>query len=423
MTLAAALRGALAAGGWPARGAVRAARPRETQTRGRMLALVLGAWTLVGIFRAIERYTLDPTMQERLEFGFREALAQNLLAAYLWAAFTPLVIWLARRWAVFRTGEWLRLPPHLLASLVLPFLHCALFLAIFPWVMGIPSNLEAQLRGFPAFSQAFFLTQFLTYWGIVGVVWAVDSFRLSKERELRAAQLETQLADARLEALKMQLHPHFLFNSLNSILPLVFRDRDAAARTVVRLGDLLRLSLQADSTPLISLAEEVEFLKLYLEIQKTRFQDRLTVSLRIDADVLPARVPNLILQPLVENAIKHGVAGRPGAVRVEVMGFRDEETLILRVRDDGVGLPEGAQPESNGGVGWRNTRGRLQHLYDGRYRFDWENVPDGGLAVTLQFPLSFAPAAGVRAPSSRDRGERRTGSAASPSASGPAASE
>ncbi|MFN2387567.1 MAG: sensor histidine kinase, partial [Thermoanaerobaculia bacterium] len=186
--------------------------------------------------------------------------------------------------------------------------------------------------------------------------------------------------------------PHFLFNSLNSILPLVFRDREAAARTVVRLGDLLRLSLKTGTTPLISLAEEIDFLQIYLEIQKTRFQDRLTVALSIRPDVLPARVPNLILQPLVENAIKHGVAGRPGAVRVEVHGFRDGEDLVLSVRDDGVGLPEGARPETNGGVGWRNTQGRLQHLYDGRYRFEWANVPEGGLAVTLRFPISFAPA-------------------------------
>jgi signal transduction histidine kinase len=368
-------------------------RVRERRfARLRIHAIVFGCWTLVGLFRAIERYTLDPTMQERLEFGFREALAQNLLASYVWAAFTPLVIWLARRWAFFRAGKLACLPPHLTASVLLPLAHCALFLLAYPALMGVPYRLETQLRAFPFFAQAFFLTQFLTYWGIVGVVWAVDSFRLSKEKAVRASQLEAQLADARLEALKMQLHPHFLFNSLNSILPLVFRDRDAAARTVVRLADLLRLSLKSGSIPLITLAEEIEFLELYLEIQKTRFQDRLTVSLRIEPDVIHARVPNLILQPLVENAVKHGVAGRPGAVHVEVRGFREGSTLVLRVKDDGVGLPEGAQPESKAGVGWRNTRGRLQHFYDGRYRFDWTNVPEGGLSVTLQFPLSFAPA-------------------------------
>jgi two-component system LytT family sensor kinase len=373
-------------------------RARERRlARLRLPAVVLACWVLVGLFRAIERYTLDPTMQDRLEFGFREALAQNLLAAFLWALFTPLVVWIARRWAFFRAGKLGCLPPHAVASVLLPVAHCTLFLLAYPALMGVPYRLATQLRALPAFTQVFFLTQFLTYWGIVGVVWAVDSFRLSKERALRASQLEAQLADARLEALKMQLHPHFLFNSLNSILPLVFRDRDAAARTVVRLGDLLRLSLASGSTPLISLAEEIEFLKLYLEIQKTRFQDRLTVALQIDPDVIDARVPNLILQPLVENAVKHGVAGRPGAVHVEVRGFRDGSTLVLRVKDDGVGLPEGSHPESKAGVGWRNTRGRLQHLYDGRFRFDWANVPQGGLSVTLQFPLSFAPPGRERA--------------------------
>ena len=391
MTMAAILGNPAAAPPHP--GLLETARPAASRwSRLRLPAVIVGSWTLVGLFRAIERYTLDPTMQDRLEFGFREALAQNLLSSYIWAAFTPLVIWIARRWTFFRVGPVRCLPPHLVASVVLPIVHSALFLLIYPSLMGIPSRLQTQLSALPSFSQVFFVTQFLTYWGIVGVVWAVESFRLSKERDLRAAQLEAQLADAQLEALKMQLHPHFLFNSLNSILPLVFRDRDAAARTVVRLGDLLRLSLKTGTTPLISLAEEVDFLQIYLEIQKTRFQDRLTVSLSIRPDVLPARVPNLILQPLVENAIKHGVAGRPGAVRVEVLGYRDGEDLVLSVRDDGVGMPEGARPETNGGVGWRNTQGRLQHLYDGHYRFEWANVADGGLAVTLRFPLTLAPA-------------------------------
>ncbi|MFN2386760.1 MAG: histidine kinase, partial [Thermoanaerobaculia bacterium] len=235
-------------------GALVPARAAEGRwSRLRLPFLIFGSWTLVGLFRAIERYTLDPTMQDRLEFGFREALAQNLLSSYLWAAFTPLVIWIARRWAFFRGGHLRCLPPHLIAGIALPLVHCALFLTIYPSLMGIPARLKTQFAALPAFSQVFFLTQFLTYWGIVGVVWAVESFRLSKERELRAAQLEAQLADAQLEALKMQLHPHFLFNSLNSILPLVFRDREAAARTVVRLGDLLRLSLKTGTTPLISL--------------------------------------------------------------------------------------------------------------------------------------------------------------------------
>jgi len=349
--------------------------------------LLFGVWTLIGLFRAIERYTLDPTMQDRLEFGFREALAQNLLAAYLWAAFTPPVVRIARRRTISRAGRFRAILAHFAASILFPVAHSALFFAIYPAVMGIPSHFASRIEAMPSVLQVFFLTNFLTYWGVAGVTWTVDSYRMSRERELRASELERQLAGARLEALKMQLHPHFLFNALNSILPLVFRDRDAAARTVVQLGDLLRLSLRTKSTHLIPLAEEVKVLRLYLEIQKTRFQDRLSVSLRIEPDMLGALVPNLILQPLVENAIKHGVAAHTGSGRVEVHGFRDKDFLVLRVRDNGPGLEEGAHPESGGGVGLRNTRGRLQYLYEGRHRFEYANRPEGGLVITLAIPL------------------------------------
>ena len=363
--------------------------PAAHASKWKIAALIFGAWTCVGLFRAIERYTLDPTMQNRLEFGFREALAQNLVSCYIWAAFTPLVVWIARRRAIHRAERARLILSHLSASLLFPVAHSLLFTVIYPSAMGVPFRLAVQLRAMPSVLHVLFLTHFLTYWGIVGVAWAIEAYRMSRERELRASQLEAQLADARLEALKMQLHPHFLFNSLNSILPLVFRDRDAAARTVVQLGELLRISLEREATAHILLSQELEFLKLYLELQKTRYQDRLTVSVAVEPDILAAEVPNLILQPLVENAIKHGVGALPGSGHIEVRGFREGGLLILRVSDDGPGIPEGRGPEKSGGVGLRNTRARLEHLYEGRHRFEHANRPEGGLAVTLAIPLSF----------------------------------
>lgn len=379
--------------------------PRKP-SRWRLAAIVIGAWTAVGIFRAVERYVLDPTMRERLEFGFGEALAQNLVFSYLWAALTPLAVSLARRHPLPRARTLSGAAAHAAASLLLPLSHGFLFVLVYPAFMGVPLDLPARMRQMPELLEVFFLTNLVTYWGIVGITWTVESYRLSRERELRAAQLETQLADARLEALKMQLHPHFLFNALNSILPLVYRDRDAAARTVVQLGDLLRLSIQTEAHYEITLKEEIEFLELYLEIQKTRFQDRLSVALRIAPDLMAAQVPNLILQPLVENAIKHGVAARPGSGRVEVEGYREGPWLVLRVRDDGPGAPEGEELEKGGGVGLRNTRGRLQHLYEGRYRFDYGNLPEGGFAVTLAVPLALRAEekSGPSDPMKRERG-------------------
>jgi LytS/YehU family sensor histidine kinase len=190
-----------------------------------------------------------------------------------------------------------------------------------------------------------------------------------------------------------QLHPHFLFNTLNSILPLVFRDRDAAARTVVRLGDLLRLSLQNEASDLIPLRKELEVLQVYLEIQETRFQDRLTVRLDVEREAEEALVPNLILQPLVENAIKHGIAARPGAGRVEVLARRDGARLLLRVRDDGPGpseVPPRGNPRREGGVGLRNTRDRLELLYANDHDFTFERAPGKGCEVT-RAPFDVSP--------------------------------
>ena len=361
----------------------------EVRGRGKRFALVLGAWTAVGLFRAVERYTLDPVSSERLEFGFREALAQNLLFSYLWAAFTPLVAWLAFRYTIASPARARTLAVHFAAGVLLAVVHGTLFALLYPRLMGMPFGLARQLRGVPSVLIAFLLANLLTYWGVVGVCWTMQAVKLSRERELRSSQLEAQLAGARLERLQTQLHPHFLFNALNSVLPLVFRDRDAAARTISRLEELLRRSLEADAAQLVPLSRELEFLEMYLEIQKTRFQDRLRVAFDVPAELLAARVPNLILQPIVENAIKHGVSAQPGAGSVEISARRVNGMLVLTVRDDGPGLME--SPRTGGsGLGLANTRERLQQLYGNYHRLLLENAESGGVEVTLGLPFSSA---------------------------------
>lgn len=355
--------------------------------RGRRALLVLGAWTAVGLFRAVERYTLDPVSTERLEFGFREALSQNLLYSYLWAAFTPLVAWLAFRSTIASPARARTFAVHLAAGAVLAVVHGTLFALVYPPLMGMPFGLERQLRGVPSVLTAFLVSNLLTYWGVVGICWTMQALRLSRERELRSSQLEAQLAGARLERLQTQLHPHFLFNALNSVLPLVFRDRDAAALTISRLEELLRRSLDADAAQLVPLSRELEFLEMYLEIQKTRFQDRLRIAFDVPADLTGARVPNLILQPIVENAIKHGVSAQPGQGSVEISARRVNGMLVLTVRDDGPGLRE--SPRTGGsGLGLANTRERLQQLYGDDHRLALENAASGGVEVTLGLPFS-----------------------------------
>jgi two-component system, LytTR family, sensor kinase len=365
---------------------------RSGRHRLRRAALVVGAWTVVGLFRAVERYTLDPVSSDRLEFGFREALSQNLLFSYLWAAFTPLVAWLARSHPIAGGNRARTIGIHVAASAVFALGHGVLFALAYPPLMGIPFGVERQLRALPSVLAVFLLANVLTYWGIVGVCWTIRAMRLSRERELRASQLAAQLADARLHRLQTQLHPHFLFNALNSVLPLVYRDREAAALTISRLEELLRRSLDADAAQLVPLSREMEFLEMYLEIQKTRFQDRLRVALDVPPQLSSARVPNLILQPIVENAIKHGVSAQPGSGRVEISARRVDGMLLLKVRDDGPGLvPQSTPRPAGSGLGLANTRARLEQLYGDQQRLDLENAAGGGLEVTLALPFA-APA-------------------------------
>ena len=385
-----------------------ASAERHAAARLGTAAWVIGAWTGVGLFRAADRYFSDPFQLRRLEFGVWEALSQSLLAAYLWAALTPLVVAIARRGLPRRTRWAAPLGMLLAASIVLPVAHSTVYQLSYPVLMGFPCVIPVQLGALRQLLPLSFPTHLVTFWAIVGATWAVTYANLSRERALRASQLETRVVSARLEALKMQLHPHFLFNTLNSILPLVFRDGDAACRTVVRLADLLRLSLQNETKDLLPLRKEIELLQMYLEIQQTRFQDRLTVDLDVPRELRDALVPNLILQPLVENAIKHGIAARPGAGRVEVRVRREgERRLALVVRDDGAG-PQAGRRGGGEGVGLRNTRDRLELLYGEDHAFEFRGAPGRGCEVVLSLPLVLAPpAAFPREPVRRAPAEAR----------------
>jgi LytS/YehU family sensor histidine kinase len=226
----------------------------------------------------------------------------------------------------------------------------------------------------------------LTYWAILGVSYALDYYRRDQERELRSTVLQARLAEAQLQMLKMELHPHFLFNTLHAISALMHKDVDAADRMLARLGDLLRLTLENSGKQEVPLREELDFLRRYLEIEQARFRERLTVDMRIDSDVLDARVPNLLLQPLVENAIRHGIAPRSAPGRVEIHAHRHDSTLELRVRDDGAGMRHRNPPRE--GVGLTNTRARLQQMYGASHRFELFNAVEGGLVVRLSIPFS-----------------------------------
>jgi two-component system LytT family sensor kinase len=371
-------------------------RPGRGRRSGRFRAAgwVLAAWTVVGVFRAADRYFSDPFQLRRLEFGLWEATGENLLAAYLWAALTPLVVWIARR-SLPRRNDYLAPLALLAAGAVLaPVAHGVAYQLAYPLLMGFPLVVATQLSALRTLLPVLYPIELVTYGAIVGATWMVTYSRLSRERDLRSSQLRTRLAGARLAALQMQLHPHFLFNTLNSILPLVFRDGESASRTVARLTDLLRLSLQHETSDLIPLARELETLQVYLDIQATRFQDRLTVRLDVEAGVGDALVPNLILQPLVENAVKHGIAARPGAGSIDIRVRREgPERLSLLVSDDGAGPTPQGPPGGREGVGLRNTRDRLELLYGDCHSFDFRGAPGRGCQVALSIPFAYSKSA------------------------------
>jgi len=225
----------------------------------------------------------------------------------------------------------------------------------------------------------------LIYWVIVSVSHAFDYYRQMQERELRAAELEKRLAQARLQTLQMQLNPHFLFNSLHAISALVHKDADMADQMITRLSDLLRYALEGTDAQEVPLRQELDFLRRYLEIEQTRFGDRLAVGLEIAPETLDALVPNLLLQPLVENAIRHGIEPRAKPGRIELRAGCENGQLKLEVRDNGVGLSPDRKVEE--GVGLSNTRARLKQLYGERHRFALSETPGGGLSVSLELPF------------------------------------
>lgn len=312
-----------------------------------------------------------------------------------WALLCLPLVWLAQRVRVDRRPQ-VAVPIHLAATVAASLLHVSLLTSaqlMVRWLLKGPEGeapappwVEQWVSTFPVQLAALLDWELLVGAGIIAVAHAFFFHAEARERALRQANLETRLVEARLQTLQRQLHPHFLFNTLNAISTLMRRDVDAADRTLVQLSGLLRVTLDADNRPLIPLREEVAFLDKYVQIERTRLGDRLQVSFDIDADILDAFVPTLILQPLVENAIKYGVVphGRPGSV--SIAGHREGDLLVLSVTDDGPGPSEPALAALSTGIGLSNTRARLQHQYGARHRFEFRRVP-GGFSVIVAFPF------------------------------------
>src|SRR5688500_17966273 len=315
--------------------------------RERVINSTLSKWILIGLgWVAFALFFTSEVVIRRANAGvppnIQRALVIWLICAGLWFAATPLMLGLARRFPIDRQRWVASSLIHLAVSGVISFVLLGIYTVITS-MLGLGDARQSLWQAFRAQLVGSFHAEVLTYWMVIGLSHVIDYYRKYRERELRASQLEATLTQARLDALRMQLHPHFLFNTLNSISVLMSEDVTAARRMLTRLSDLLRASLETAATHEVSLREELEFLNNYLQIEQTRFHDRLTVRINIDPAVLTANVTNLILQPLVENAIRHGIAPRAQPGVIEISAARENGMVRLKVCDNGAGLGAAGQ--------------------------------------------------------------------------------
>lgn len=350
---------------------------------------ILSIWAALGFIYAAPVYF--EVRAEGMNHSPWRILSWGVLTWCAWAPLTPVMVWLARHYSLGGRAWKRNLLVHLPAFLLIYVAHSAAATFIVLNVKPFDDMGTSPIAFGPRFLSRLkgaFGPDLLIYAGVLGVCYAIDYYRKYREREFQATQLETQLAQAQLQSLRMQLQPHFLFNTLNGIVGLVRDNQNqAAVGMLVGLSDLLRHALDHSDRQEVELRDELKFLGLYLSIQQMRFPDRLQVEVEIAPETMEALVPNLILQPLAENAINHGIAPRVTSGLVGINARRENGSLQLQVYDDGAGLPDNWQVNSKNGIGLANTIARLQQLYGDDQRFDIRNREGGGVEVSIAIPF------------------------------------
>lgn len=356
------------------------ARPRY----GVQWPLVLLVATMLGIVSSVL------ALQFALSIGkpptdWRSIVVLNFSYWYVWALVTPAIVWLSQHFRLERQGFVLAVLIHVPSVALFSFAHIAVMGSVQWWLAATAGRsfswwIEVRRSALQNFDW-----EMMTYWAIAGLGHAVLYYRESRDRALRASQLETKLVEAQMATLQQQLQPHFLFNTLHAISTLMHRDVEAADRTLMRLSDLLRMTLENVGQQEVTLHTELDFLSKYLEIEQIRFADRLIVRFNIDPQTLDTLVPSLLLQPLVENAIKYGVARKAGPGHIDISARHDHDKLWIEIRDDGAGLSESALSALQKGIGVSTTRARLQHQFGADFRFEFHRQ-EPGVAVIIALP-------------------------------------
>ena len=349
--------------------------------------IVVAGWTVVGLGYFLSAAlsasaNVAPPAPGRL-------LLFSLGISWVWAALTPPTLWLTRHAALAPGTRSRSVGLYILAGL-------AFFLVagVLEWLVGVATGMAEPGDVRASFFSDCLATRLLAYLTIITLGRSAYYFGLYRTRQLHASELEARLTRSHLQVLKMQLQPHFLFNTLNAVAELVHTEPDAADQMITRLGRLLRLSLDSAGHQVVPLRQEIDFLRAYLEIEQVRFQDRLQVVWDVAPETLEAAVPTLLWQPVLENAIRHGVTPLPGRGRIVIAARREGNELVLEIRDNGMGLPVGGVPRE--GVGLRNIRERVRQLYGTRAEFTLAPALGGGVIATLRLP--FTPYEGPQTP-------------------------
>lgn len=336
---------------------------------------IVAVWSLAALNEVSGAYVTDRLRGSPVSFW--SVAVRRAPGWYAWAFMTPAILWLAERFPLRRPVSAVAVGVHAVAALTAVLIHAAVVQATF----GSPRPFALILADWAPFS-------LILYLAVLLAAYALDNFRRYREQEIRASALSAELATAQLSALRAQLHPHFLFNALNAAVGLVrTREPEEGVRVLTHLSELLRHLLQDSTSHEISLGEELTLLDRYVAIERARFGERLTTSIGAVDGLTNALVPSLVLQPLVENAVRHAVARREAPVHVRVDVFAESGRLHLRVTDDGPGLPVGWALDRVTGVGLKNTRARLAALYGAEGRLDVEGATSGGVQADVTIPL------------------------------------
>lgn len=356
--------------------------------RARQRLLWFGLWfgfaTVISLLRFCYQYLSD--LAEKETGTFLPRLIEETTGAYTSSLLFVCVISFALRFRLRRQNWWRRLPVYLLGMVLFSLAHTTLMrltrIFIFP-LAGL-GDYDYGILFYRYLME--FSNQVIFYWITVAATHLIALYRESRAREVKTAQLEAELAQAQLQALQSQIQPHFLFNALNTISAVIYEDAQAADMMIVRLSNFLRGLLNSSQSQEVTLREELNFLNLYLDIMRPRFEERLQITFVVEPGINEALLPKLILQPLVENSIKHAADPVSGAVNIQVEATRHNGSLLLQVKDNGPGLQSDEQITLTKGVGLSNTVKRLKHLYGDSQKFAATNADNGGLLIQVTLP-------------------------------------